>query len=163
MSGGETAGSFPADLRSVQAGVWGELPRHEAVLWQSVRERWTQRVPSFGDYGIAHPSVPQTAAFAPAPQIRYTTPAHWMVLKGRKGVRRGSQQFYDICAQVVQRVEYSGEDFSWGDQRIARAAESAPEGAPQLVTTGNATTWRTIGTSHHLALVIDRLTSQGAP
>jgi hypothetical protein len=155
------AGGFPIDLGRFAPGVVGEAPRYEAQLWQAIVDRaGLSRIPSFGDYGIAHPALPQGPGFAPAPQLRYTTERDWRILKGRKNVRRGSAQFYDLCAALVGMDCYAGRDFSWGDTCIADAAASAPEGAHPLRNTGNASTWRAIGTSHHLAFVSRLLASQ---
>ena len=160
------AGAFPPELGAFPAEQWGEIPRVDHTFWGLAADRSRQRglrVPSFGDYGIAHPSMPQGAGFAPAPQLRYTADEHWLVLRGRKGLRRGHAQFYDICARLVaERAEWAGPELSWGDNRILEAARSAPDGADLRVPTGNATTWRTIGTSHHLALIVNRLASPSA-
>lgn len=154
------AGAFPSALTDVQASVFAEIPRTDWLFWRDTTERLRLgRHPGFGDYAIANPSIAQGAAFAPAPQIRYTADEHWLILRGRKGVRRGSQQFYDICARIVERAEYAGRDFSWGDEYIWQAAQSAPDSAVQLVGPGNASTWRSVATSHHLAKVVDQLTN----
>lgn len=161
------AGSFPSNLTSDAPYTINEHPRLEVNLWRTVRDRLRDRMrmPSFGDYAIAYPQQLAGVPFAPAPQIRYTTPENWIVLKGRRTNRRGSAQFFDICGQIVNRPEFT-RDLSWGDRTIASKAEYAGVEADQIptgVTSGNAMSWRAIGTSHHFALVIDRLTTQGEP
>lgn len=151
-------GAFPSSLTDVvKPGEVGRIPRLDLKIWKDIAAR-ARVSPAFGDYGIGHPLVAQGATFAPAPQIRYTAPDEWIVLRGVKGLRRGASQFYDICAQLVQMPEYRGEDFSWGDELIAKAARSAT--GLSEVGPGNATTWRSIGTSHHLAQVVADLATR---
>lgn len=155
------SGAFPADLSTVATGTMGLLPRLDAQLWQDLRARPLMREPDFGDYAIQHPALPSGAGFAPAPQIRYTVDTAWRIHKGSKKDPRSNRQFFDICAALVASGEYAGAALSWGDQHIARAAASA-SGSEQ-VGPGNATTWRQVGTSHHLATVVNRLATTGAP
>ena len=152
---------FPPDLNLVQPGVLTEIPRHDAALWSAVRTRRSAgRVPDFGDYGIAYPTpTGATAAFAPAPQIRFTHEVNWLIFKGRKRDRRGSAQFFDICERVVERGVVDP-DLSWGDQYVDEAGRHKEAGTRGP---GNAMTWRAIGTSHHLAYVATRLATLSAP
>jgi hypothetical protein len=154
------SGAFPTTLTAVPAGVVERLSRDDWELWKSIAERVEARAPGFGDYAIAHPAITQGTAFAPAPQIRYTADDAWIALRGRKIDPRGSARFYDICAELRALPVYSGPEFSWGDEYIWKAAESA-DGVTQ-VGPGNATTWRSIGTSHHLAFVVNRLANYPA-
>src|SRR5258708_7679806 len=102
----------------------------------------------FGDYAIAHPVTkeldPRTMQMSAS--IRYTTQNNWLVLKGRNVRQYGFDQYFDLSRALVERIEYSGRDFSWGDKYIADCA-TGMEGP------GNATTWRKVGTNHHLTLV----------
>jgi len=155
------SGAFPTDLNAIATGTTGLLPRLDAQLWADLSSRTLVRVPDFGDYAIQHPSLPSTGGFGPAPQIRYTVGPNWRIYKGRKNDRRGHAQFYDICAMLLASGEFAGRALSWGDAYVEDAARSAG-GAP-VVTTGNATTWRSIGTSHHIATVVSRLATTHAP
>ena len=78
--------------------------------------------------------------------IRYTTDGNWLVVKGRNVRRYGFEQYFELCRTLVMRQEFSGRGFSWGDQYIDDCAfeRTGP---------GNATTWRKVGTNHHLTLV----------
>jgi len=153
------AAGFPPDLNSVQPEVLTEIPRYDATMWQAIRARASRRVPDFGDYGIAYPTLGAGAPFAPAPQLRFTWKDHWLVYKGRKRDRRGSAQFYDICQRMVEQGVVDPA-LSWGDDYVERASRLGAAGG---VTPGNAMTWRAIGTSHHLAFVANRLATRGAP
>jgi hypothetical protein len=62
----------------------------------------------------------------------------------------GYGQFHAICADLIEREEYRGTDFSTGDAEIHEKATTV--GAP-----GNAETWRKIGTNHHIETVIEQI------
>lgn len=157
------SGAFPTDLSQVPAQTIGTLPRFDATIWTSVTSRPLNRKPDFGDYAVQHPQLATGVPFAPAPQLRYTIDGDWLIYKGSKRNPRGSQQFYDHCAHLVGSGNYSGAGFSFGDEYIDGAAASAPSGATPVVGPGNPTTWRQVGTSHHLAFIVDRLASLGVP
>lgn len=154
-------GAFPSDLSGVQAHTIGTLPRLDKQLWQNLSRLQLDRPLDFADYAVAHPLLPVGGAFAAPPQLRYTTDDAWLVMKGRRQDRRGHQQFFDICAAIVDR---EGPRFSpglsWGDSRIWNAALSTEN---PVVGTGNASTWRSIATSHHMAWVVRSLREQGEP
>jgi hypothetical protein len=109
-------------------------------------------MPIFGDYGIAHPAPSEVdpRIMRPSASIRYTTEEHWIVPKGRNLRAHGFDQFHAVCESLIKRDDYSGRDFSWGDEFIWNCAHrgSGP---------GNLTTWRKVGTSHHLAFVVRQI------
>jgi hypothetical protein len=154
------AASFPEDLSDVDAATVSTLPRREWELW-SMLQRSPKKLPRrdlvFGDYGITHPVPreldPRTMRMSAS--IRYTTRDSWLVIKGRNVRQYGFEQYFDLCGVLVNRPEYSGADFSWGDDYSAKCAER--ESGP-----GNATTWRKVGTNHHLTLVARQFPSQPA-
>ena len=149
-------GAFPVDLSTYDPWVIGERPRFDADMWAHVRnKRRLKRTPDFGDYAVAHPSISTTSvSFSPAPQLRYTTADHWLILKGRRNDPRGHRQFFEVCAKISSDPRFVGAGLGWADSRIATAANHGP---------GNATTWRQIGTTHHLDFVARRLTTLGEP
>ncbi len=152
------AGAFPPDLGGVQAEVLTSIPRFDAAVWEQVVSRVSGRPPIFGDYAIGYPTPSSGVPFAPAPQLRWTWQANWLVYKGRKRDRRGHAQFYDICRRMVSEGVVDPAT-SWGDLYVRGASNPAgPERG-----TGNAMTWRAIGTSHHIAHVANRLATLGAP
>jgi hypothetical protein len=149
-----TSGAFPVDLSQFTPNVIGERPRYDAQLFDQVRHRKLPRQPDFGDYGVAHPGLAVGGAYSPPPQVRYTAAEHWLVLKGRRNDPRGHTQFHRICSIIAGHPEFAGTPVGAADQRIAAGS---PEGA------GNGTTWRMIGTTHHLDYVTMRLTTLGEP
>jgi hypothetical protein len=152
------AASFPENLSEVDAATTTTLPRIEWDLWERLQRRRALRHDTlFGDYAIAHPVPteldPRTMRMSAS--IRYTTPENWLIVKGRNVRQYGFDQYFELCRTLVRLPEYSGEAFSWGDGFIARCARGAA--GP-----GNATTWRKVGTNHHLTLVARALATVGA-
>lgn len=148
------AGAFPQDLSEFAPNVLGTRPRYDADMWGRLASRWSGRALDYGDYAIAHPLLSDGVAFAPAPQLRYTAGTTWLVLKGRRNDPAGHSQFYAICDRIASHPEFAGAALGSADRRIAN---SRAEG------TGNAATWRQIGTTHHLDLIVRRLTTLGEP
>lgn len=155
-------GSFPAGLARYPRG----LTRLSRVEWHVygrlhafARSRGL-RLPDYGDYAVAHPAVPAgpTGPVSISAVLRYTTADGWLVAKGElfsgPGRRGGPGQ---VMAPVARRVQYApqfaGAGFSAGDAWISRAAAGRA--------TGNPTTWRQVGTDHHLTLVSRTLAAFG--
>jgi hypothetical protein len=151
--------SFPENLSEVMAATNSTLPRLERQLWDRLQRRRSEPIhPIFGDYAISHPVPseldPRTMRMSAS--IRYTTADHWLIVKGRNVRQFGFDQYFELARDLVQMPEYSGEDFSWGDRMIMRCAR-------REIGPGNATTWRKIGTNHHLTLVTRQLIASAHP
>lgn len=151
------AASFPEDLSDVSAATIVNLPRLEWDLWKSLQKRpglLPRQDLIFADYAMSHPIGktidPRTMRMSA--NIRYTTENDWLVIKGRNVRQYGFEQYFELCRLLVDRPEYSGRDFSWGDSYIAACAEGNQ--GP-----GNATTWRKVGVNHHITLVTRGLAS----
>jgi hypothetical protein len=143
------ATSFPENLTGLPPSDCSFIPRLEWNLWKEILQGQPARIPSFGDYGISHPEPSEVdpRVMRPSASIRYTANGSWLVLKGRNLRDHGYEQFYDVCDDLIGRDEYNGRDFSWGDGYIDDCAN-------RIVGTGNLTTWRKVGTSHHLTFVL---------
>lgn len=149
------SGAFPADLSAVERWVIGEPRRYDAAVWDHLQERRRiRRKPIYGDYATAHPVLASGPPFPAAPQLRYTVGNSWLTLKGGRNDPRGHDQFYDVCEMIAQHPEFVGVALGKADARIADARAYGP---------GNASTWREIGTTHHLDYVVRRLTTLGEP
>jgi hypothetical protein len=151
------AASFPEDLSDVDAATVSTLPRREWDLWKTLQKRpnkLLRRDIIFGDYAITHP-VPKELdprTMRMSANIRYTTPNGWLVVKGRNVRQYGFDQYFELCKELIERPEYRGRDFSWGDRYIADCAD-------RIQGPGNATTWRKVGTNHHLTLLAQEIAS----
>jgi hypothetical protein len=148
------AGAFPVDLSQFSAWKLGEHPRFDAQVFDRVMRRPPREDIRYADYAIAHPLLSTGTPFAPPPQLRYTVAEHWLVLKGSTRDPRGNTQFQDICRQIAAHPDFAGTALGRADQRIAAGSPEGP---------GNGSTWRTVGTTHHLDLVAARLTTLGEP
>jgi hypothetical protein len=150
--------SFPSTLAGMPAGLT-VLPRNEWRLFRLLLGRPSihqARVPDFGDYGISHPNVLQGDMrwLKPSAAIRYTVNDGWLIAKGTNlRVSGAHRQFHRLSADIVGSRHYSGADYSAGDKRIKECASG--KGGP-----GNLTTWRFVGTNHHLEKVVRDLATQ---
>lgn len=150
------AGAFPLGMAALARDEWNERLRHDWRGWRSLvtGKRPPARLPTYGDYAIAHPNLPPSGRATILAQLRYTLDNQWLIWKGWNVFTHedGYEQFRAICADLAQREEFLGADFSAGDQEIAEKATNA--GSP-----GNAETWRRIGTNHHLEMVLGQIAS----
>ena len=150
------AASFPEDLSGVNSSSVANIPRQEWSVWEALQRKPALIPPNlvFGDYAISHPEPRELdpRVMRMSASIRYTAPDSWLIVKGRNVSQYGFEQYFDLCRALVQRPEYRGQEFSWGDSYIWDCAEQAK--GP-----GNATTWRKVGVNHHITLVARQLTS----
>lgn len=150
------AGAFPHSLAPLVRGQWNPHNRHEWRGWRLLVTGSHQpaRLPSFGDYAIAHPDLPPEGRATILAQLRYATPDSWLIWKGSNVFTHaaGFNQFYAICEDIMNRPEYRGPAFSQGDAEIQQKATN--HDSP-----GNAEVWRRIGTNHHLETVLDQISN----
>jgi hypothetical protein len=146
------ATSFPQNLIGLPPSDSSLLPRNEWALWRAIRRERLDRIPTFSDYGISHPEPAEVdpRIMRPSASIRYTCDGAWLVMKARNLRDHGYEQFHEVCRELVRRQEFSGCTFSWGDTYV-------DDCAAERVGTGNLTTWRKVGTSHHLSFVVQDL------
>lgn len=153
------AGSgFPATLSKVKQQSEALIPRTELWLWRAVSEvAKAERQIIYGDYAVAHPDLQDVdpRSLHMSANLRYTLSDHWLVLKGRDVKKFTYAQFRGLCRKLISSGQFAGRGESWGDALIADCAAAE-------VGSGNATTWREIGTSHHLAVVMGQLASRRA-
>ncbi len=153
------ATGFPVDLMGMPPSEISEVWRSEWTLWRSLTaNRRLVRTPTFGDYAIAHPQPPEVdpRLMRPSASIRYTSDDVWLILKGRNLKNHGYNQFHDVSKSLLNNTAYSGPQFSWGDKYISDCARGH-------VSCGNLTTWRQVGTSHHIAYVTQQIASHASP
>lgn len=133
------AGAFPMSLAPLTTGNWNLSPRADWRGWRAVvsGSQKPPRLPTFGDYGIAHPDLPPTGRATILAQLRYTIPDQFLIWKGHNVFRHPKRfdQFLDICKDLVKRPEFMGPAFSYGDAEIYAKATTGGS-------SGNAETWR---------------------
>ncbi len=154
------ASGFPENLSKVKKDDEAFIPRAEWKVWKKLWHHRDSllRLPNYGDYGICHPDLPEIdpRTMKVSAGIRYTLEEGWLIIRGmnlRKG-KKGAQ-FHDLSSKLIKRNEYKGGEFSWGDDYIKKCA--IEERGP-----GNLTTWRNVGTNHHITLVAAQLANLSA-
>ncbi len=151
--------SFPRSMAEVPRGL-SIRPRNEWLLYtsliRSLRDSDT-RIPIFGDYGINHPDVIRLDMrhVKPNASVRYTIDNAYLIVKGLNVRDHKFHQYRDLCRDVVRSEHYCGENFSEGDKYISGCAQG-------LASTGRLTTWRWVGTNHHLEKVVRDISSLSA-
>lgn len=148
--------SFPMDMSIAERDSIKEVKRVELAIWKNlVNNGRLQRQPIFCDYGISNPDVTD---FDPlkmqvSANIRYTSEDVWYLVKGRSTkVKSSAEQNVSLCQKIINQDFYCGEKYSWGDEYISKCARKE-------VTPGNPTTWRKVGTNHHLTLTTNQISS----
>jgi hypothetical protein len=148
--------SFPETMASIKKG--GQIfPRLEWQLYMLLVANFQRaglRIPAFADYAISHPKVliVDMRTARPSATIRYTIDNSWYIVKGENVRDYGYKQYRGLSGQVQFSRHYSCSTFSWGDQYIQNCANGS-------VSTGNLTTWRQVGTNHHITKVTQDIAS----
>lgn len=143
--------SFPQSMGSLKLGE-SIIPRNEWRLYTSLIRRLSisdTRIPTFGDYGINHPDILRLdwRKIKPSATVRYTIDDGWLIQKGRNVRDYKFDQYRGLCQTVLESGYYSGATFSEGDKYIHGCAQGTEP-------TGRLTTWRWVGTNHHLEKVV---------
>ncbi|NTX07032.1 beta family protein [Myxococcus sp. CA040A] len=146
-------GSFPESLRTITG--FGTIPRVEWYVWNELLKGplGKKRVPTFGDYAVQHPDMAESAGFSGSANVRYTGENEWFIFRGRSLTHYGYEQYHDLCREIVRHAAYSARGFSWGDSFIYKCARNEES-------TGNASTWRKVGTSHHITFAVRQVAKQ---
>ncbi len=141
--------SFPQSMAEVKHSP-SVIERYEWLLYKKVASRLgSSRIPTFGDYTISHPQVllVDMRKVKPSASIRYAIDDAWFVVKGPNVRDHKFGQYKGHCRTVMDSQGYCGDSFSKGDEYIKGCAGGTE-------TTGNLTTWRWVGTNHHLEKVV---------
>ena len=113
-----------------------------------------ERKPTFGDYAISHPNIltMDMRVVKPAGTLRYTVDDAWYVIKGPNVRENGTEQYHEHCATLTKSNLFLGRNFSEGDAYVERCGK-------RLEGPGNLTTWRWIGTNHHIEKVVSDISN----
>lgn len=142
--------AFPSSMAAVARGLT-TIERDEWNLYRLLAPKLIARnlrVPVFGDYGIAHPDILEIDPrfLKPAASVRYTVDNGWLIAKGLNVREHKFGQYRELCNMVAASGQFAGPDYSPADRYILECAAGT-------ASTGNLTTWRWVGTSHHLVKV----------
>ncbi|QWF77192.1 beta family protein [Amycolatopsis sp. CA-230715] len=143
------AGSIPK-VRATYATVLRDRP--EVTLWNEIHQDGTREL-NYGDYGVTHPTPSMTGgnARSPFPYLCYTVPQKTVVLRRKQ--EKGdlpAELFADLVEELVERDDFAGPDYSWGDSELARCRHAGGR------TAGSVSRWVAMATSHHLEHVSRR-------
>lgn len=152
-----TATSFPENLSGFESGKDGAIPRVEWLIYQRLLNSSLPRNPAFGDYIISNPEYSRIDPrfMRMSANIRYTADNEYLIFRGFSvtNPKYGKwSQSQGLCQRVVTHAKYSGQHYSFGDKYIFDCANGT-------ASTGNAETWRKIGTNHHLTLIVNELSN----
>lgn len=148
---------FPRSMGEVKKGVQS-VPRKEWKLYKALANKLPAGVrrPTFGDYAISSPELVtgDMRRLKPAATVRVAVEDAWIIAKG--GASRGNlAQFKALCGQIMEKSPLA-EGMSAGGDYIRLCAVGK-------ASTGNQTTWRWVGTNHHLTMVLADLARLYAP
>ena len=115
------------------------------------------RIPTFGDYAVAHPDLVELdmRMIKPFAKLRYTIDDNWHIARGTPVRTHGFGQYRQICDTLTKRPYFSGPAYSAADAYIDDCANGR-------VPTGNLSTWVWVSTNRHLTKVVGDLASAHA-
>lgn len=117
--------------------------RKEMVVWQMLKDQNPDAAIVCSDYCVRGPTSTSAPVKHINGKIRYTIPRNHFVVRGHSRVIDGNfEQMYDLAERLVGSRHFLGENFSWGDAEIVRAADHDGGCGP--------TRWIEIDTSHHI-------------
>lgn len=147
--------SFPKDIAQVKSNSIGIIERSEWLIWKNlINSKKLIRNPEFSDYAVANPEPFEgdPRVIKMSANIRYTNKDKFLIFKGLQVRKHGSNQYHALALQAVTHPEYYGSLYSAGDKFIYDVSKRSTN-------PGNATSWRQVGTNHHLTVVVSELST----
>ena len=145
--------SFPASMGDIK-GPSQTVPRLEWQLYKKIVASLPVGFtpPTFGDYAISSADMPKgdMRLLKPSASVRYTIDEAWLITKGNNVRDNGFEQFRDRCGDVVKSGKAFAAGYSAGSDYVRGCYGKTEK-------TGNLTTWRWVGTNHHITKVVDDL------
>jgi len=148
------SGVFPASLTNLPKNKWEYIRRNDWLSWLGGVEGELPRAPIFSDYTMRSPGAP-TEFGDPRVNLRYAASDRWSVQVGGRHKEGAAPEIYPMCRQLIQRDEYSGDDFSKGDEVISLVANGEES-------SGGPTQWLQWCVSHHIEFVVNQISAAGA-
>lgn len=145
--------SFPKDISNLHPDIVNGFERHEIKIHEISLDLQTKFSFNYvyADYG---PMNLSEVAFAPymVPnfKIKYTTADKYLVVRGFS-LKKGGLDLSNViasCKLLVNHPQYSGENFSYGDEVISATANG------KNIKPGNLTNWVGYSFNHHITLII---------
>lgn len=148
------AGSFPSTITDMHPDVYEHVrERAEWMNWLDESTRWTTgRFPVYGDYATQPAIYAPSPPFPASPSVRYTGAENYFVLRGRRGIPEGANQYIGHAIYLREQGYYREVVGTPGDLYVERIALRTQG-------TGNATTWRIASLQRHLHVVASQIES----
>lgn len=143
---------FPIDLSKIKADKVEPIPRYIWLLWNELQKRNNiTRIPTFSDYSISHFLMSKTTGVPNASaSIRYTHEKKFYIYRGRGTRERGYKQFYAVSESLINGLHYFSKEHCKGCEFIYKCGTEKKK-------PGSLTTWRWVGTAHHITVVVNQL------
>ena len=145
--------SFPAGYSDIKVDEVKTIKRNEIDIWKGLlSSNKIKRIPSFGDYGIVNPDMPDFDAkfFNCSGKIRYTLDEEWMILKGFKlKSSKDYKQFHRLARKLKGLVKLQVNE-NWGDKQIDLCSN-------EMISSGNLTDWVAIDSNRHWASTANQI------
>lgn len=142
--------SYPQSIAGI-AAPHQLVPRQEWIAHRMLVSNLGSgtRIPSFGDYVVAHPELVELdmPIIKPFAKLRYTIDDHWHIGRGTPVRTHGFGQYRQLCADLVAQSYFDGRGYSAGDDYIADCAAGR-------ATTGNLSTWVWVSSNRHMTKVV---------
>lgn len=148
--------SFPPELGGRDAFSITQIVRQELIIWDKINKKHNDVL--FGDYVVDDPDLPTGLDFRfvrIVPTIRYTREKCWYIIRGQYQKPLKYEQFHQLSQKVLSSGFYSGQGYSWGDDKIYECGSGPCKG--RGCKHGNLTTWVTVGTNHHIVFTVNQL------
>ena len=138
----QSVATLASPFQTVQRYEWAA---YRTLVSQIGRDA---RIPTFGDYGVAHPDLVELdmRIIKPFAKLRYTIDDAWYIGRGTPVRTHGFGQYQQMCQLLMQQPYFSGAGYSAGDAYIADCAAGR-------AATGNLSTWVWVSTNRHLTKV----------
>lgn len=144
--------SFPKQLPPMESNKIYRFQRIETEIYtlaQKLSNRFGFKY-TYSDYGPTDiEDVQFIVGMSPNFKIKYTTFENYVYIKGLS-IKRGGldiDKVQDICKILVDSSEFSGENYSWGDNKIYQLSQNA------LKSPGNLTNWVSYAMNHHITFI----------
>lgn len=151
--------SFPASMAEVTGPIqfW---PRREWTFFRALLANLgeTVRKPTFADYAIAANGYSQMdmRKVKPSATIRYACDDGWIIAKGVNVRDNGFGQYRGCSGTVTGSAHFLGSGFSPGSDYIEQCRDG-------IAGTGSLSTWRWVGSNHHITKVVADLATMFGP
>ncbi len=145
--------SFPKDISTLRSDVVNEFKRHETAIHRISLDLQSKFAFNYvyADYGSMNLNEVTFAPYmAPNFKIKYSTPDKYLIIKGLS-LKKGGLELANVvagCKLIVNRPQFSGANFSYGDKIIAETANGTHTKG------GNLTNWVGYSFNHHITLIV---------